>query len=100
MADSESIQKSTKPTAKKSVQLTADEATPEDAPTSVEVPIGQLIEQGQDFVGYPSYTVAGAFSQRDPDEMIDVGDAKTQVETWLQQPVETDEDESPDGEEG
>lgn len=103
MADSESTQKSTKaPAAKRSEKLTADEATPEDAPPSVEVPVSQLIEQGQDFVGYPSYTVAGALSTHDREEMMDPTDAKTAVETWLEQPVEVDDadDESPDGEEG
>lgn len=101
MADSESTQKSSKTAAKKSVALSEDEATTEDA-QAVQVPVSQLIEQGQDFVGYPSYTVAGALSTHDREEMMDPAAAKGLVEAWLEQPVEVEgaDDESPDGEEG
>jgi hypothetical protein len=73
----------------------------------VEVPVSQLIEQGQDFVGHPSYAVAGAMSEHDRDEMMDPVNAKAIVEAWLDSPVSVEgEPEAPveppptNGEEG
>ena len=59
-----------------------------------EVPVSQLIEESQGFLHYPAWVVAGALREHDPDDMMTADQAKSEIETWLQQPVgeKTEED--------
>lgn len=46
-----------------------------------------LIARGSDFLGQPSYVVAGALHGVDPEEALSLDDARGRVEAWLEQPV-------------
>lgn len=101
MADSESTQsKSTRRSAAaKSDDVQAEtQSTGNGNDSPPPIPVSQLVTDGSELLGYPSHVVAGALYGRDPDEELEIDDAKSQIETWLQKPVEVDPGEADEGE--
>jgi hypothetical protein len=97
VADSESTQskrQSAKRPAEPAEEAQDVEATgtedPGTADAPVTIPVSQLIEQGSPLLGYDSHVVAGALYGRDADEELTTDVAKTEVENWLQRPVQVD----------
>lgn len=86
MADSESQEKTTKAAAGKQSAPPPDDTAPP-------IPVDQLVADGSALLGYESWVVAGAMAGL-PSDMTDgdmtIDDATTEVESWLQRPVEVD----------
>jgi hypothetical protein len=70
------------------------QATEAAAAPMPDVPVSQLIADSGAFLGYPSHTAAGALGGHDPDEMMSIDAAKSEVEAWLQKPVEVEGEEA------
>jgi hypothetical protein len=88
VADSEST-KEDKPTKRSAaVKAETQDAGNDDA---LMYPVGQLVEDGSAILGHESFVVAGALDGRDPDELMEVGDAQIVIDAWLQKPVEVDQ---------
>jgi hypothetical protein len=59
-----------------------------------EMPVSQLIEGARTYLGYSSWTAAGALHGRDPDEMMSVETAKATIQRWRDQPATPPPDDS------
>lgn len=55
------------------------------APAEQTFPVSDLIARGSDFLGQPSYVVAGALHGCEDEITLD--DARGRVTAWLEQPV-------------
>lgn len=53
-----------------------------------DIPVSQLVAESGVFTGHPSWAAAGALHDHDPEEMMSIEAAKSEIEAWLQKPVE------------
>lgn len=53
-----------------------------------DLPVSQLIEDAAGLLGYSPWVAAGALREHDGDEMMNVNGAKTEIDRWLNKPVE------------
>jgi hypothetical protein len=71
---------------------TTEQEMTEHAGGDVQMPVSQLIEGATAYLGYPSWTAAGALSGHDPDEMMRIDAAKSAIEEWHSTPLESEEE--------
>jgi hypothetical protein len=93
MADSEGKSTRAKVTAKQATDDGGNGGNGGGSDDTVEAPVGQLVDQSSEFLGYPSFVAAGALADQSPDDTMDVASAKAKIESWLQTPVQVDEEE-------
>lgn len=88
MADSESTQED-KPT-KRSTAVKAEAQDAGNGDDTLTYPVNQLVSDGYTILGHESFVVAGALDGREPDELMEVGEAQAAIDAWLQRPVQVD----------
>jgi hypothetical protein len=90
VADSESAQGKSKTTSRSAAAKPEAQSGNGNGDTLPPIPVNQLVADGSALLGHPSHAVAGALAGHDPDEMLDIDEAKAAVEAWLQTPVAVD----------
>jgi hypothetical protein len=79
------------PDSKPTAEVVASAKVTPPAEDAVTVTLDRLLVDSIEFLGHPSYVVAGAFHGVAPSKEIDLKTAKKRIDEWLKAPVATDQ---------